>query len=305
MAGLDLGFSSFEHATAIIANEQNRSLSHIWMCDWEILSFIDKIDFVCDATMYRMYCAEFGIECDYNDEECLELAQKYKDQIFKFQRNLIKNIVVMIYDRWTGYVRSGVVVPSLPPSAKTALINFMNIVKRMSQSEYAPHFIGMFSSLAEAHKEPSTYTYDVSDVQETISSGQFESYCQIMQDRIMKPFQSEDELELKRFNTRISMIQKILMSILWMCEPEHYNKIYDSDAIFDKYMLPYIQATPCFSNWLKMFMNRKSMPMAYAVCVTPETVELIPEDQDTYPITDSIRLVLTLALVNTGCAESE
>ena len=296
MAMLDLGFSSFEHASSIIAAGEARSLATTWMLDWEIVSLLDEINFVCDAPMYRMYCAEFGIDCDYSDEECIELANKQKDAIFKYQRDLLKNIVFGIYDKWTGYVESGRIIPALPPSAKVALMNFINTVRRMAESEYAPHFVGMFGSLAEAHQETNSCNTDVSDVQETISKDQFKSYCDIMKDRIAKPFTSEDELEIKRFNTRMSIVKKILMSIMWMCEPEHYNKVYSSDVLFDRWILPYIQGNPIFNQYLAMFMNRKSMPMAYAIAATPETIEFVKEDEDSYPVTDSTRLALTVAI---------
>lgn len=294
MSMLDLGLSSFEHASSIIAAGEARSLATTWMLDWEVVSLLDEINFVCDAPMYRMYCAEYGIPCDYTDEECIELANKQKDVVLKYQRDLLKNIVFDIYDRWTKMVESGNIIASLPPSSKVALMNFVNTVRHMAESEYAPHFLGMFGSLAEAHKESSSCTFDISDVQETISKDQFTAYCDIMKSRITKPFTSEDELELKRFNTRMSIVKKILMSIMWMCEPDHYNKVYSSDVLFDRWILPYMQNNPMFNQYLAMYMNRKSMPMAYAIAATPETIEFVPEDNDSYPVTDSIRLALTI-----------
>ena len=291
---LDLGFSSFEQAAAIVKDSVDRSNSCYWMCDWERVSFLDKINFICDATMYRLYCAEFDIPCDYSDEECIELAQKYKEQVYKFQQNLLQNIVKDVFARWVGYIHSGDVIPQLPPSAKIALINFTSIASKLSGSELAPHFIGMFGSLSEAHTTKTSCTFDVSDVQETISVDQFDSYCRIIEPLLTRPFESKNEDDLKRFNVRIALVKKILMSILWMCEPVNYNGTYESDTLFDRWILPYMQSSPEYEPYLKMFMNRKSMPIAYAICVTPETVKLIPEDIDSYPITDAIRLALTL-----------
>lgn len=300
MSKLDLGFSSFEYAQKVMDTQCERSLNHIWMCDWEIVSFLDKINLVYDATMYRMYCSEYDIACDYTDEECLELAQKYKKQIYQFQIGLLKNIVVAVYDRWVSYVKADKVLVRLPGPAKTALLNFVSIVKRMAESEYAPHFLGMFSSLAEAHKSANTHTFDISDVQETISKEQFESYCEIVKFLLVRPFTiKDDDSDIKLFNTRIIFAQKVLMSILWMCETDHVNREYSPDIVFDRWILPYMKEVQSFVPYINKCMSRKGAPTAYAICVTPETIDLIQEDNDSYPITDTFRLMLTMLFVNT------
>lgn len=303
MALLDLGMSSLEHATTIIQNETDRVNSHVWVCDWTTVAFLDKISFVCDATMYRLYCDEFDIPCDYDDEECTELANKYKDQLIAFQRGLLKNIVVNVFDRWVKEVNIGNVTPTLPPSAKTALLNFVSIVKRMAESEYAPHFLGMFSSLAEAHKGSNSCTFDISDVQETITKDQFCAYCDIIKDMLIRPFQNKDsEMDSKLFNTRIVVAQKVLMSILWMCEGANNGRTYDPDLMFDTYIYPNIISSPAYKSDLAKFNSRKSMPLAYAICVTPDTIDLVKEDNDSYPITDTFRLMMTLLYTaNSAC----
>ena len=303
MARLDLGFSSFEHAQAIIKSEADRVNSHVWVCDWTTVAFLDKINFVCDATMYRLYCEEFDIPCDYDDNDCTELAQKYKDQLIEYQKGLLKNIVVNVYDRWVKEVKLGTVIPCLPPSAKTALLNFVSIVKRMAESEYTPHFMGMFSSLAEAHKERNSCTFDISDVQETITKDQFSAYCEIVKDMLVRPFQKKDaELDAKMFNTRIIIAQKVLMSILWMCEGTYNGRTYASDLLFDHYIYPDIVSCPTYKDCIAKYNARKSAPLAYAICVTPDTIDLVPEDNDSYPITDTFRLMMTLLYtVNTAC----
>lgn len=303
MARLDLGFSSFEHATAIVQAETARVNTQTWVCDWTTVAFLDKINFVCDATMYRLYCNEFDIPCDYDDAECTELAQKYKAQLLEYQKGLLKNIVVNVYDRWVKEVSSGNVVPALPPSAKVALLNFISIVKRMAESEYTPHFMGMFGSLSEAHRAPNTYTYDVSDVQETITKDQFVSYCDTVKDLLIRPFQAKDtELDAKMFNTRIIIAQKVLMSILWMCEGTNSGRSYEPDVMFDRYIYQNIASIPMFTNCIAKYNARKSAPIAYAVCVTPDNIDLVPEDNDSYPITDTFRLMMTLLYtINTAC----
>ena len=296
---LDLGFSSFQSAEAMYAREINNNLNTKWMCSWELISFLDKFSFVCDAIMYRMYCAEYDIPCDYSNEECEELAAKYKDQIYMFQSELLSDFVNKINKYWIDLVKSGDIQPKLPPTAKTALMNFIAIANRMAESELAPHFISLFASLSEAHKERTSNTMDISDVQETITKDQFLSYCNTFNNIFMKLFQSKDgALDQKLFNTRIGMVKKVLMTILWMCEPNSPSRTYAADQIFDKWIYPYMDTTRVFKEILSKYSVRKSVPMAYALCVTPETVDLIPEDTDSYPITDSFRFMSTLLFEN-------
>ena len=295
---LDLGFSSLEAYGAVAEYEDYRLLNHTWMCDWELVSFMDKIDLVYDATMYRMYCAEYDKNCDYSDEECVELVQKYKEPISVYQRTLLKNVVATIYNRYFSMVEKGEILPKLPKTAKVALLNFINIVKHMVESEYAPHFVGMYGSLAEAHKEKTTFTTDISSVQETITKDQFISYCNIVRNILFKPFDNNVELDSKMFNTRISMAQKVLTSILWMCEPYMAGRVYDSASIFDNWIEPFLRNQPMFKQYINKCQMRKGIPLAYAICVTPETIECIPEDKDSYPTTDAYRLMLTLLFIN-------
>ena len=299
MGRLDIGLGSFEQAQAVFQQEIDRANSHIWVCDWITVSFLDKINFVSDATMYRLYCDEYDIPCDYNDEECTELANKYNKQLIKYQIDLLGNIVVNIYDRWVKEVTVGNVSPKLPPTAKTALINFISIVRRMAESEYFPHFMSMFGSLSEAHKEKTSCTFDVSDVQENITKEQFISYCDIVKKILVRPFQQKDEeSDMKLFNTRIIIAQKILMSILWMCEGNNNGRSYSADVLFDRYIHSLVLSDTIHKDYIDKYVSRKSIPMAYAICLTPESIDIIPEDSDSYPVTDSFRLMTTLLYTN-------
>jgi hypothetical protein len=67
-------------------------------------------------------------------------------------------------------------------------------------------------------------------------------------------------------------------------------------VLFDKWILPYMKNTEWFRETLTKYEARKSVPMAYALCVTPETIDLVPEDTDAFPITDAFRFMSTLLL---------
>ena len=296
---LDLGFSSFESVDHIYRSGLDGKLRYEWLYSWELVSFIDQFNFVADPIMYRIYCAEYDIPCDYTDEECKELADKFKQPIHKFEVGLLMKLICDVKTKWTELVQKNVVTPRLPPTAKTALINFVNITNKMAESDLAPHFISLFASLSEAHKERTSKDMDVSDVQENITKDQFMSYCSIFDGYFSKLFQFNDDMpDQKLFNGRIAIVKKVLMTILWMCEPESTNRIYASDILFDKWILPYMEGVDVYKETLNKYSARKSIPMTYALCVTPETIDLVPEDEDANPNTDSFRFMTTLLLTN-------
>ena len=297
---LDLGLSSLETAMDAVAafSYPTNKIDDIWIADFATVSLLNQINFMTDATMYRLYCADFNIECEYNDEDCAELASKFQRELQLYQLSLMKNLVYAIYDRWVKYADTDHVLLRLPPSAKTAMMNFISVVNKMAESEYTPHFVAMYGSIAEAHKPPSTYIYDVSDVQETITAEQFKSYCDIVKKIIVMPFMNiEEELDLKRLNTRLSFAQKVLFTILYMTESEYNTHRRGSvPNLVDNYIVPALdrQDNSYKKEYLKKWNARKGSPMAYALCATEESIDSIPVDADIYPITDTFRFVCAL-----------
>lgn len=265
-----------------------------WRCDWLVTELLGNISPMYDAPMYRFYAEKFNVNIeDEKDEELKELAQLYRKQIDIFVVNRIRQLVENIIARYRRFVKNEWVLPRCPNSSKKALGNFLMLMKTTTGTDLTPTFNNFYNTLAEANAPKTTYTYDLSRFGEVISKDQFEQYLQVCEKLIEKVFTISEEFEFTKFMYGFKYVQQVLKSIMWMCRMNLERTIYDQEDQ-DRIQRRYLDYK-CGNIGLN---NHRSIPMVYALFINPENIKYVPEDADSYPITDASRLLSVLLYQN-------
>jgi len=293
---LDLGFNEYKKIAASVESENaiNSAQPRLnWKSDLMVINLLSQVTPVFDATMFRFYAEKFNINIEDESEEDLQaLANLYKHQIELFVISRMKELVCKIVDRWEKFVDTELTIPHLPSAAKKAFGNFLMLVKNTTSADMTSTFNTFYTTLADACQPRNTNTFDLAHISETVNKDQFKTYLTICRSFIDKAFTIKEDTEFSKFMYAFKYIQQVVKSILWMCRLEYDEYVYDYAKWYSTSLI-YMRIKDS-EQAMSGLGNRKSIPIVYTLFITPENIKDVPEDKDSYPITDSFRLLSVL-----------
>ena len=294
---LDLGLTEYKK---LVQSDENYAFINSeepflnWRCDWMVTNLLGSISPLYDASMYRFYAEHFNIDVESEtDEELNELANLYKKQIDILIVKRMKALVDRIVARYRKFVEHEWTMPRCPSSSKKALSNLLMLVKNTTGTDLTPTFNNFYNTLSEANAPKTTFNYDLSRFGEVISKDLFLQYLDLCERMINKIFTITEDFEFTKFMYGFKYVQQVLKSILLLCRMEVERTAFGVEDM-DKIQRRFLDYK-CGNIGLN---NHRSIPMVYALFINPENIKYVPEDADSYPITDASRLLSVLLYQN-------